>query len=44
MVTNDHFEAILLRISNTTFFQRFSEFGVDSADMVSVPVIVYWSG
>lgn len=32
LVTNDHFEAIVLRISNTTFFQRFSEFGVDSAD------------
>ena len=34
-----HFEAILLRISNTTFFQRFSDFGVDNADIVGVPVI-----
>lgn len=39
-----HFEAILLRISNTTFFQRFSDFGVDRADIVCVPVIAYWSG
>ena len=39
-----HLDAILLKISNTTYVWRFNNFGADCGNIVSTPMMAYRGG